>query len=377
MLSRKQFSYLTVLIGTLLIGISIGLLWGRSTESGQVEPTPQKEMNYYLPSSNPTSEPASTSSAPGFFLLQETLIEVSKKVAPAVVNITTITGLGGDFFFNILPQQGQGSGVIFNEKGYILTNEHVVHEAREIKVLLMDGREFKGKLVGSDLWLDLAIIKIAGQNLPVARLGDSNKIRVGEFCVAIGNPFGLQNTVTFGVISALDRSIRVGVQKVMEGLIQTDTAINPGNSGGPLINFQGEVIGINTAIIPYAQGIGFAIPINSAKDILHQLITYGKVRRPWLGISYLPVSPRVTSQFNLETNSGIYVISVIAGGPASRAGLKEGDVILKINHTEVTTSQQLKQAISQQKIGEKVKLSILRRKEVLFIVVTLGKIPER
>ena len=163
----------------------------------------------------------------------------------------------------------------------------------------------------------------------------------------------------------------------MEGLIQTDTAINPGNSGGPLINFQGEVIGINTAIIPYAQGIGFAIPINSAKDVLHQLITYGKVRRPWLGISYLPVSPRVTSQFNLKTNSGIYVVSVIAGGPASRAGLKEGDVILKINHTEVTNSQQLKQAISQQKIGEKVKLTILRRKKVLLIVVTLGKMPER
>ncbi|MFQ6067284.1 MAG: S1C family serine protease [bacterium] len=307
--------------------------------------------------------------------LQNTIIEASGKVAPAVVNITTV-GIGVDFFFNPIPQRGLGSGVIFDQKnGYILTNEHVIHRAKEIKVILPDGPEFEGKLIGSDPRMDLAVVKIKGKNLPGAKLGDSDKVKVGEFCIAIGNPYGLQNTVTFGVVSATNRSIRPDPNKILEDLIQTDAAINPGNSGGPLINFRGEVIGINTAIIPYAQGIGFAIPINAAKDIIEELIKYGKVIRPWLGISYLPITPQVVSRFNLPMESGLYVASVISGSPADKAGLQAKDIIRKIDGQEVKTSQELKALISKKKVGDEVSLTILRGKETKIFEVTLGEMP--
>ncbi|MFQ5835300.1 MAG: S1C family serine protease [bacterium] len=307
--------------------------------------------------------------------LQDTIIEASSKVAPAVVSISTVRVVA-DFFFNPIPQRGLGSGVIFDQKnGYILTNEHVIHRAKEIKVLLPDGREFEGKLIGSDPRIDLAVVKIKGENLPVVKLGDSDKVKVGEFCIAIGNALGLQNTVTFGVVSATNRSIRPQPQKVLEDLIQTDAAINPGNSGGPLINFKGEVIGINTAIIPYAQGIGFAIPINAAKDIIEELIKYGKVIRPWLGISYLPITPQVVSRFNLPVKSGLYVASVISGSPAHKAGLQVKDIIRKFDAQEIKTSQDLKAFISKKKVGDEVTLTILRDKETKIIRVTLGEMP--
>lgn len=303
--------------------------------------------------------------------LQNTIIEASSKVAPAVVNITTVR-VGADFFFNPVPQRGLGSGVIFDQKnGYILTNEHVIHQVKEIKVLLPDGRESEGKLIGSDPTMDLAVVKIKGENLPVAKLGDSDEVKVGEFCIAIGNPFGLQNTVTFGIVSALNRPIRPD----LEDLIQTDAAINPGNSGGPLINFKGEVIGINTAIIPYAQGIGFAIPINAAKEIIDELIKYGKVIRPWLGISYLPITPQVVSRFNLPVKSGLYVASVISGSPADKVGLKAKDIIRKFDGQEIKTSRDLKAFISKKKVGDEVSLTILRNKETKIIRVTLGERP--
>ncbi len=307
--------------------------------------------------------------------LQDTIIEASRKVAPAVVNISTVR-IGADFLFTPIPQRGLGSGVIFDQKnGYILTNEHVIHQAKEIKVLLPDGRELDGEPIGSDPRMDLAVVKIKGENLPVAKLGDSDEIKVGEFCVAIGNPFGLQNTVTFGVVSATNRSIRPERTKVLEDLIQTDAAINPGNSGGPLINFRGEVIGINTAIIPYAQGIGFAIPINAAKDIIEELIEHGKVIRPWLGITYLPITPQVVSRFNLPVKSGLYVASVISGSPADKAGLQAKDIIRKFDAQEVKTSRDLKSLISEKEVGDQVTLTILRGKETKVIRVALEEMP--
>lgn len=307
--------------------------------------------------------------------LQDAIIEASSKVAPAVVNITTVR-IGADFFFNPIPQRGLGSGVIFDQKnGYILTNEHVIHQAKEIKVFLPDGREFKGELIGSDPRMDLAVVKIKGENLPVAKLGDSDKIRVGEFSIAIGNPFGLQNTVTFGVVSATNRSISPQAGKVLEDLIQTDAAINPGNSGGPLINFRGEVIGINTAIIPYAQGIGFAIPINAAKEIIGELIKYGKIIRPWLGITYLPITPQIVSRFNLPVKSGLYVASVISGSPADKAGLRAKDIIRKFDTQEIKISRDLRAFISKKKVGDRVSLTILRGKETKIIRVILGEMP--
>ena len=308
--------------------------------------------------------------------LQDTIIEVSSRVAPAVVNITTVRVVA-DFLFTPIPQRGLGSGVIFDQKnGYILTNEHVIHRAKEIKVLLPDGREFKSELIGSDPRTDLAVVKIKGENLPMAKLGDSDEVKVGEFCIAIGNPFGLQNTVTFGIVSATNRPIRPEPQKVLEDLIQTDAAINPGNSGGPLINFRGEVIGINTAIIPYAQGIGFAIPINAAtKDTIEELIKYGKIIRPWLGITYLPITPQVVSRFNLPVKSGFYVTSVTSGSPADKAGLQAKDIIRRFDGQEVKTFRDLKTFISKKKIGDRVSLTILRGKETKIIRVTLGEMP--
>ncbi len=307
--------------------------------------------------------------------LQNTIIEASSKVSPAVVNISTVR-IAADFFFNPIPQRGLGSGVIFDQKnGYILTNEHVIHQAKETKVLLPDGREFEGELIGSDPRMDLAVLKIKSENLPIAKLGDSDEVKVGEFCIAIGNPYGLQNTVTFGIVSATNRPISPEPTKVLEDLIQTDAAINPGNSGGPLINFRGEVIGINTAIIPYAQGIGFAIPINAAKDIIEELIKYGKVIRPWLGITYLPITPQVASRFNLPVKSGLYVASVISGSPADKAGLQAKDIIRKFDNQEVKTSRDLKTFISQKKVGDGVTLTILRDKETKIIRMTLGEMP--
>ncbi|GAH26648.1 unnamed protein product [marine sediment metagenome] len=206
---------------------------------------------------------------------------------------------------------------------------------------------------------------------PVLWYGDSDEVKVGEFCIAIGNPFGLQNTVTFGIVSALNRPIRPD----LEDLIQTDAAINPGNSGGPLINFRGEVIGINTAIIPYAQGIGFAIPINAAKEIIDELIKYGKVIRPWLGISYLPITPQVVSRFSLPVKSGLYVASVISGSPADKVGLRAKDIIRKFDGQEIKTPRDLKAFLSKKKVGDEVSLTILRNKETKIIRVTLGERP--
>ena len=306
--------------------------------------------------------------------LQETLIQVSEEVAPAVVNIRTIQ-FTYDSLFGVVPRGGQGSGVIFSKEGYILTNEHVIHEAQEITVVLPDGREFKGKLIGSDPSLDLAVVKITAKNLPLAKLGDSDKLRPGEFCIAIGNPFGLQNTLTFGVISAMGRHIGQAPEKILENLVQTQAPINPGNSGGPLINLAGEVIGINTAIIPYGQGIGFAIAINTAKEIIDELITHGKVIRPWLGIYSLCVTPQVRQRFNLSVESGCYIVEVVSGSPAEKGGIKEGDVLVKVNDQDIKTTLDLKQVLKTKKVGEEITLRIVREDRYKRVRVKLTEMP--
>ena len=308
--------------------------------------------------------------------LEREIIKVSERVKPAVVNISTVR-IVADFFFNLVPQEGVGSGVIFDRRGYILTNEHVIHGAKEIRVTLPDGREFKGELVGADSMTDLAVIKINGENLPIAELGDSEKVRVGEFCIAIGNPFGLESTVTFGVVSATGRSIRTESEKLLENLIQTDAAINPGNSGGALINLKGEIIGINTAIIPYAQGIGFAIPINTAKVVAESLIKYGRVIRPWLGIYYLPLTPQVASRLRLSVEYGIYIISVVPGGPADKAGLMKGDIIVRFNGQKIRTAEQLRDALLRAGVGKRVFLTVLRKGKMRFFELTLEERPQR
>ncbi len=326
--------------------------------------------------------------------LSDNIAEIAEKAGPAVVNIDTVrmvqTGLplfddpvfrhffGDQFkeFRETIPQKGTGSGFIINQEGYILTNEHVVHKADEIKVSLSDGREFEGKVVGSDISSDMAIVKIEADHLPIVTLGDSDNLRVGEIVIAIGNPYGLQQTVTMGVVSAKGRSIPTEIDgHVYTDFIQTDTAINPGNSGGPLLNTRGEVVGINTAIIPYAQGIGFAIPINMAKKNIDDLIKLGRVRTPWIGVYIQEVTPEIAEQFNLPEAKGVLVGDEVEGSPAEKSGIKRGDIIVKVRDKEVNSPSELQSEIRKLDIGEKATLEILRNGKKINLVLEIGEMP--
>jgi serine protease Do len=267
-----------------------------------------------------------------------------------------------------------GSGVIISKNGYIITNNHVIKGATKIYVKLSNGKTFRASVIGKDPQVDLALLKINdGNNLPAAVLGDSNKSQIGEWVLTIGNPFGLGWTVTNGIISAKGRAIG----GPYEDFIQTNAAINPGNSGGPLINMKGQVIGINTAIIKGAQGIGFSIPVNVVKEVLPELET-GKITRGWLGIEIQKISPALKKAFNLETSRGALVSSVLPGGPAAKAGLRSGDVIIKFNGKEVREMSQLPWLVGNTKPGTTVPMEIIRhgKKEILNITVGNWKSPK-
>ena len=240
------------------------------------------------------------------------------------------------YAYHVVPIKGIGSGLILNPEGHIITNAHVVKNAQNFDIFLTNGEKYEGKLIGADSTTDIAVIKIEGTNFTPAELGDSDKIKVGQPVFALGNPFGLSGgpTVTAGVISALNRSIR-SKKLILENLIQTDAAINPGNSGGPLVNLKGQVIGINTAIIPFAQGIGFAIPINKVKEAAKELIDYGKVIRPWLGIMGLDINEQTASYFKLPVKKGIIITLTIPDGPASKAGVEIVNLILEIDGSPI------------------------------------------
>lgn len=336
--------------------------------------------------------------------LGQAFVEVAKEVQPSVVNITTEKTIavqpwdrfGEDFFkgspfedffrgFGFGPpgggreyqykQRSGGSGVIVDKEGYILTNNHVVEGADKVKVRLNDGREFIATIKGQDPRTDLAVLHIKAKDLPVARLGDSDKLEVGEWAIAIGSPFGLEHTVTVGVISAKGRSgLGTGTY---EDFIQTDASINPGNSGGPLINIDGEVIGINAMIIQPGTGIGFAIPINMAKQILNDLIKKGKVVRPWLGISAQDLSPELSEHFKVKEKKGVLVSEVHPGTGAEKAGLVSGDIILSVDDKPIKNASELVKEIQKKKVGEKVKLSIIREGKPLVIEVTTMAMPEK
>lgn len=322
------------------------------------------------------------------------IADIAEKVGPAVVNIDTVRMVkqGSPFFSQdpifrqffgeqfkdysrTIPQKGTGSGFIISQEGYILTNEHVIHKAEKIKVTLSDGRKFTGKLIGSDLDSDIAIVKIDSDDLPIVTLGDSDKLRVGEIVVAIGNPYGLQQTVTMGVVSAEGRSIPVE-EHTYRNFIQTDAAINPGNSGGPLLNTKGEVVGINTAIIAYAQGIGFAIPINIPKKNIDELIKLGKVRRSWLGVYIQEVTPEIAEQFGLsEDAKGVLVGDVVNNSPAEKSGIKRGDIITKVNDEEVDFPGELQDKIRSIEIGKKANIEVVRDGKEISFVVILDEMP--
>ena len=306
------------------------------------------------------------------------IVAAAKKVGPAVVGITNKAYVR-DFFNRVqLTERGTGSGVIYDKAGYIATNNHVVEGASEIIVSLPDGRTFKGKVLGADAVTDLAVVKIDADNLTVADFGDSDSLQVGEPAIAIGNPLGMEfrGSVTAGVISALNRSIEIGERKF--NLIQTDAAINPGNSGGALVNADGEVVGINSAKIAVSgvEGIGFAIPVNTAKPILDELAHKGRVARPYLGASLMDKDIAARYGFEIDLHGGIYLVKVVAGSPAAKAGIRPGDIILSFNGSKVASAVDLRKKLSECKVGDRVDVQIWRNDQTQNVVVVLEEVPK-
>ncbi|MGA2403642.1 MAG: DegQ family serine endoprotease [Syntrophobacteraceae bacterium] len=314
---------------------------------------------------------------------------LAEKCTPSVVNVKVTgvqkAGFGemqipspfGDFFNHPrFPQdrtvQGAGSGVIISRDGYILTNNHVVEGAKELAITLADKGEFKAQIVGRDPKTDIAIVKIdAGENLPAASIGDSDQIKVGDWVLAIGNPFGLSHTVTSGIVSAKGRVIGAGPY---DDFIQTDASINPGNSGGPLFNMKGEVIGINTAIIPEGQGIGFAIPVNTAKPLIPQLVSNGEVTRGYLGVNIQSITPDLSKAMNLEESKGALVAEVVPGGPADKAGIKAGDVIVSFDGKPIHDSHDLPAMVAATAIGAEVPATLVRNGKEIKVAAVIAKL---
>ncbi len=302
------------------------------------------------------------------------VIEAAEKINPSVVNIEIQhkpADRGTAPLRGANPRRGSGSGFVFTPDGFILTNSHVVHGADQIDVALSDGRRYPAHLVGDDPDTDLAVVRIDAPNLVAAQLGDSNAIRVGQLVVAVGNPYGFQCTVTAGVISAVGRSLRSNSGRLIDAVIQTDAALNPGNSGGPLVSSRGAVIGVNTAIILPAQGICFAIAVNTAKFVAARLIRDGRVRRSFLGVGgqNVSISRPLARQLNLLTASGVLVLTVEKDSPAQKAGLVEGDVIIAINAEPIKGIDDLHTHLTDQKIGVQSDLTILRRSAKQTITV--------
>ena len=280
-------------------------------------------------------------------------------------------------------QRGAGSGFVVSSDGLILTNSHVLDGADRVTVTLTDGRTVEGEVMGQDRLTDLAVVKIAAEGLPTVVFGDSEAIQIGEWAIAIGNPLGLDNTVTTGIISATGRnSMQIGVGDKRIDFIQTDAAINPGNSGGPLLNAKGEVIGINTAIIKNARGLGFAIPINSARDIAEQLIANGKVEHPFLGVRMSSITPELKQQlksqsnFEIEVDEGVLIVEVLPNSPAASAGLKPGDIISAIDGEDVTLPNEVQKIVAQTKAGDIVNLQLIRRNQTTDLPVQVGILPD-
>ena len=280
-------------------------------------------------------------------------------------------------------QRGTGSGFIVSSDGLILTNAHVLDGADEVTVTLKDGRTIEGMVMGTDSLTDMAVVKIEATDLPTIEFGNSDELQIGEYAIAIGNPLGLDNTVTTGIISATGRnSMQIGVGDKRIDFIQTDAAINPGNSGGPLLNARGEVIGINTAIIRNAQGLGFAIPINDARDVAEQLIANGKVEHPFLGIRMTPITSEIArelkSRYNLDAvaDEGILVIEVLPNSPAATAGLQQGDIIATISEEQISTPTEVQKLVSRAKVGESLNLQVRRQNSNFNLSVQVGVLPQ-
>jgi S1-C subfamily serine protease len=318
---------------------------------------------------------------------------VYRKNIPSVVNITS-KAVTFDFFYGLVPQEGQGSGFVIDKDGHILTNYHVIADARQVEVTMHNRKKYKATVIGTDPTHDLAVIKIDAPSLTPAVLGDSKNLQVGQKVYAIGNPFGLSGTMTRGIVSSI-RPVKEPNGATIDEAIQTDAAINPGNSGGPLMNMHGEVIGINTMILSSVgqnAGIGFAIPINAAKAVLNDLVTLGRVRRPALGVATIPIGPELAEQIGLPVDFGLLVVKVSPGGAAEHAGMRGGseraylgnipimlggDLIIAIDGDEIKDQQDLAQAMNAHRAGDKVKVTVYRGKQKIDLDVTLGEAREQ
>jgi serine protease Do len=373
---KKHFK--TVLIALLLAGSMIGFGYGISTAVKPHDP--------------PVSSATTISEAP---MVPANFSDLAEKVRPGVVNIQVVKKVKnvgfrgfpgnpfGDFFGPFsegnppggYKQEGVGSGFVMNRDGYILTNNHVVDDADQIKVKLPSGKEYDGKIVGRDPKTDLALVKIDGaSDLHPLTLGNSEDLKVGSWVVAVGSPFGLEQTVTAGIVSAKGRVIGSGPY---DNFIQTDASINPGNSGGPLINMKGEVVGINTAIIASGQGIGFAIPINMAKEIAPQLQEKGHVTRGWLGVSIQEMTPELAKSMGLKEKKGALVAQVVPGSPAEKAGIEQGDVIFEFDGKDVSSSKDLPRIVASTPVGKTLTVKLSRNGKALDRQVKLGELEEK
>ncbi|HBE78871.1 MAG TPA: hypothetical protein DDW65_14000 [Firmicutes bacterium] len=380
--AKKYLAYLgialfsSLLTAAIFLGIAPKMLRGNNIIDQNLASQPQIKKVAYL------NEQMGSNS----------IISAREKAAPSVVYIDTVAVVTAtpeipeefrDFFppgiFGNQQQQvrGAGSGFIIRPDGYILTNEHVVKNAQNLKVTLQGGKKFNGRVIGTDPQTDLAIVKIDAKNLPTADLGDSDGLVPGQWVVAIGNPYGFHDTVTAGIISALGRSIDDPNNRGY--LIQTDAAINPGNSGGPLVDLSGKVIGINEAIIANAQGLGFAIPVNLAKKISKDLIDKGKVQRPatpWLGVALTEISDRIANYYGLANQEGA-IIQVYPDSPALKAGLQDGDIIKEVNHGKIKEPQDVIKAVSKAKVGQEIELLIYREGTLKVFKVKLEARPQQ
>jgi len=376
---KKVLNFLLIL-GALLIGFAVG---NRLDLFEKKQSSPPYTYNVTLP--------ADLSDNGGAFS------QIVKLVSPSVVNIFTTKTVTReesipfshyfDYPFDEMfggietpdrwKEQSLGSGVVVSPDGYIITNSHVVEKAEEIRVKLFDKRDFRATLIGSDPKTDIAVIKISAEGLPAIKWGDSDKLEVGEFVLAFGNPYSFGHTVTMGIVSAVGRA-NVGIADY-EDFIQTDAAINPGNSGGPLVNIRGELIGINTAIFSRTggyQGIGFAVPSNMAKAVMTQLIEKGKVIRGWIGVAIQNFTPELARKFGLDRPRGALITDIYKGGPADRAHLRRGDVIIAVNGKDVENVEHLRNTIAQTSVGTKIRLTIMRDGKKRHISVTIAEMPE-
>jgi S1-C subfamily serine protease len=337
---------------TLALGLAVGAGFGLTAGSVARDAVKPAWAQHYTP----IAQPATPLGAE-----EQNVVRIARQVSPAVVSVAQEEG-------------GSGSGVIVREDGVILTNAHVVGMSRTVRVGLADGRRVEGRVLGRDPALDVAVVRVDVPNAPVAPLGDSDRLAVGQTAIAIGNPLGLERTVTTGVISAINRSPR-GI--ALDGLIQTDAAISPGNSGGPLLDSGGRVIGINTAVLRTtgAQGLGFAVPINLAQNVVEQILTTGRVVRSFLGVEYRDVDPEMADQFRLSVREGIVIASVSPGTPAQRAGIERGDIITRVDETPIKQGGDLRRILRERRPGDTVRITVARGSTTHVMTARLVETP--